>query len=980
MDRRTFLKTAGMGSIAFATGCNAHPERRLFAPVRASEDMVTGEPTWYASTCRECPAGCGVLAKNREGRVVKLEGNPLHPVNQGKLCARGQAALQGLYHPDRLTQPLVKVDGRWQPIAIDSAIALLRMRLRDAAAKGTDRIAMLTETAGSPQLELFSALLDRNRSLPPVVYEPLAYAALQQAHALVLGQPVLPTYRLDQADLLIGCGADLLETWLSPVEYGRKFATMHAYQEGRKGFYAHIGAHQSLTGANADQWLACRPGTQSIVVMGLIHAALSQGRGRGLPEPVLDALRQASAPYSAEKVAQDADLAPDRFSRLSRRLLAAKRPLVLPAAATDNGPTGLAAALGSVWLNAVMDPSFALYDLNRRHRVEIAQPPTAIHDFWRRAAGQSTELLLLHNVNPVYGGAADPVMDEALRREGLFKVVFGRCMDETAELADLIIPVQHPLEAWDVYESRNGLVSTLQPTLGRINAASSFGDMGLQLWPDRNRPAADYRTFLRQWLERRAVIATAQEWLAVIRDGGRFGADRQASAPVIQWDLKAVEQLDQTLRQIKPSPRSQLVLEAVPSLRFFDGRGADHPWLAEMPDPIAQVAWQTLAMIPPALMEENGWEDGQPVDIATAAGRVRLPAYGCPGLHPEAITIAMGQGHSAMGRYARNQGANPLALLAAGPDGMALSRRAAITALTAAGPLQKLASVSGSPSQHGRKIAPSVTLGQAGRPEKSGPGLTMDEFALTPPLPEGYAHERDIYPPHGHDTYRWGMVIDLDRCTGCGACVAACYAENNVPVVGVAQIVQGREMNWLRIERYQDADDPTRLTFLPMLCQHCDNAPCESVCPVYAPHHSAEGLNNQIYNRCIGTRFCAQNCPYKVRRFNWFEGQWPEPLPMLLNPDVTVRSKGVMEKCSFCVQRIKDGHNRAKNERRAIRDGEVIPACVQTCPAEALAFGNLMDPRSLVRRKMADPRAYQVLGYLNTKPAVIYLKKVVQQV
>jgi molybdopterin-containing oxidoreductase family iron-sulfur binding subunit len=248
------------------------------------------------------------------------------------------------------------------------------------------------------------------------------------------------------------------------------------------------------------------------------------------------------------------------------------------------------------------------------------------------------------------------------------------------------------------------------------------------------------------------------------------------------------------------------------------------------------------------------------------------------------------------------------------------------------------------------------------------------------PLPEGYDHARDVYPSHAHEGYRWGMVIDLDRCIGCSACVAACYAENNVGVAGERQVIKGREMAWIRIERYQDQLDPARLIFLPMLCQHCDNAPCESVCPVYAPHHSKEGLNNQVYNRCIGTRFCAQNCPYKVRRFNWFEWQWPEPLNMQLNPDVTVRGKGVMEKCSFCIQRIKAAHNQAKNENRAIRDGEVVTACMQTCPTDAILFGNLMDPDSAVRKRLDDPRAYQVLGYLNTKPAVIYLKKVVQEI
>jgi len=293
----------------------------------------------------------------------------------------------------------------------------------------------------------------------------------------------------------------------------------------------------------------------------------------------------------------------------------------------------------------------------------------------------------------------------------------------------------------------------------------------------------------------------------------------------------------------------------------------------------------------------------------------------------------------------------------------------------------KPANTDGSRVQHHRKIALTVPLKALyEHQEKGHPGLGMWDFPLTLPLPEGYDPQRDFYPPHDHDGYRWAMVIDLDRCIGCGACAVACYAENNIGVVGEKRILQGREMAWLRIERYLDEADPTRVIFLPMLCQHCDNAPCESVCPVYASHHSREGLNNQIYNRCIGTRFCSQMCPYKVRRFNWFDWEWPAPLNFQLNPDVTVRSKGVTEKCSFCIQRIKAAHGKAKDEGRMIQDGEVIPACAQTCPTDAFVFGNLMDKTSRIRKLMADPRAYQVMGYLNTKPAVIYLKKVIRDV
>jgi molybdopterin-containing oxidoreductase family iron-sulfur binding subunit len=288
----------------------------------------------------------------------------------------------------------------------------------------------------------------------------------------------------------------------------------------------------------------------------------------------------------------------------------------------------------------------------------------------------------------------------------------------------------------------------------------------------------------------------------------------------------------------------------------------------------------------------------------------------------------------------------------------------------------KLAHTDGSRTQHGRKIA----LRTDGKQDHSGEGLTMHTFPLTLPIAEGYDRKRDIYPPHAHEGYRWAMVVDLDRCIGCNACAAACYSENNIGIVGLEGILEEREMSWIRVERYHDPEDMKKIVFFPMLCQHCDNAPCESVCPVYAPHHSKEGLNNQIYNRCVGTRFCSQNCPYKARRFNWFTYDWPEPLNLQLNPDVTVRSKGVMEKCSFCIQRIKEAHGRAKDEKRKIRDGEIRPACMEACPTGVFHFGDIMDPDSRVRHLTENPRAYQAMGYLNTKPAVIYLKKVTRNI
>jgi len=424
---------------------------------------------------------------------------------------------------------------------------------------------------------------------------------------------------------------------------------------------------------------------------------------------------------------------------------------------------------------------------------------------------------------------------------------------------------------------------------------------------------------------------------------------------------------------------TDLVFTATPSIRFFDGRGANRPWLCEIPDPLSRIAWQTPVMLHPDTARQKGLAQQDIIRIQSESGALEAPVYVSETVSRNVMVMPIGQGHLAYGRYARKTGLNPISLLSAktNQDSGGCSFSLDKVSITRTGRSMPLAHTDGSRTQDGRTFALSVGLEelQKGRPhEKS--GLTMGNFPLTLPLPEGYDPARDFYPPHDHKDYRWGMVVDLDRCIGCAACAAACYAENNVGIVGVDRVLEGREMAWLSIIRYHDPERMEKITFLPMLCQHCDNAPCESVCPVYAPHHNKEGLNNQIYNRCIGTRFCSQNCPYKVRRFNWFDWKWPEPMNLQLNPDVTVRSKGVMEKCSFCVQRIKAAHDIAKNEKRSIRDGEVQPACVQTCPTGALVFGSLMDLNSRLRKLVNDSRAYQAIGYVNTKPAVIYLKKV----
>jgi len=981
MNRRTFLKIAGLGSISITSACSSQPDETLYSLVHAPDDMVTGQATWYASTCRECPAGCGVLAKNREGRIVKVEGNPLHPINKAKLCIRGQASVQAIYNPDRILTPMLKEAGKWHPVTFRQAEAILRGKSKQAAEKGYNRVRMITEVVGDTLQALFTDALKKWKSEAPLVFEPLAYESLKTANREVFGMDGLPSYRMDKADLLVVFGADFLETWLSPVEYARKFKMMHAVRKGKKGRFIFVSPYQSLTGANSDLWISCNPGGEAVLALGILKELLNRDLGSRLPDGIVASILKQVSQFDRTYVTEQAGISKQQYDRLLKALLSSENPLILGTSSAATGPNTLQTNVAANLLNLMLDPRLTLLDFQNRHRVETAARRIDVLDYIESIRKGATDLVLLNNVNPIFSLPPTSGIKEALDNKSMFVVCFTGFWDETARLSDMVFPLRHPLETWDEYGGHQGMLSTLQPAAGLMNNASTLGDLMLRTAYGKTPPAASYKVHLFAGMFDKGKVGGKTDWLKTLQHGGSFGkaapTDKEFN-PSININTDVAKTLS-----ITESKSDGIRLIATPSIRYFDGRGANKAWLSEIPDPLTKVSWQTPVLIHPDTLKEKGWKQENLLRIESKTGALEAPVYETESVKPGILVMSIGQGHAAYGRYAKGLGQNPFAVLPLATD-PATGGPAMIShtvSVSVAGKKKTLASTSGSRIQHGRKIALTVSLvelNSGGKGKKQ--GLDMNAFPLTLPLPEGYDPKRDIYPPHDHDTYRWSMVVDLDRCIGCNACTTACYAENNIGIVGEKRIIEGREMAWLSVERYHNPNRMEETVFLPMLCQHCDNAPCEPVCPVYAPHHSKEGLNNQVYNRCIGTRFCAQNCPYKVRRFNWFAWEWPAPSHIQLNPDVTVRVKGVMEKCSFCIQRIKSAHTVAKNEKRLILDGEVLPACVQTCPTDALTFGNLMDKQSRVRKLVADPRAYQVMGYLNTKPAVIYLKKVVQDI
>jgi len=863
-QRRDFLRILGIGGAAGLSGCSRSAPDALVPYVTPPEEMVRGRALWYRTTCRECPAGCGVEVRVREGRVHKVEGNPEHPVNGGGLCARGQAAVQGLYNPDRLRTPLVRTGGTLQPASWEQALQ------RAMAGLGGKKTTVITGCETGVIADLAAAL---GRHMQ---FEPIDYATLREANRLCFGIAGLPVLRFADAKTILLFGADVIETCISPVGYARGIA--EARRAGARTIY--IGPRLSLTGARADEWIPVPPGVEGFVAAALAGDALN-------------------APHvGAETIA-----------RLKRELAAG------PSLAVAGDATGLLGAIAVNRLNA------AAGALNRTVRFDRISALSKLASPAEIDSAAESEAVVVAGANPAY-------WKPDLLHKTPFVLALASYPDETTNLAHVVLPIHTPLESWGECEPWTGIRCLQQPAMRPVFGTRDLGDVLLAL--------AKSKTSFRDYL--RAHWRESEGFDAALQRGGVW-----RDAPSVTVTLKSFPNAPPAAAETGP-----YVLQTYPSLAHFDGRGANRPWLQELPDPITQVVWDSWLELNPKDAAALGVTTGDRVRVRSSSGELETAAYVYPGIVPGAAAMPLGQGHTAFGRYATGVGANAARL-----TGGRWSKRVEISLVRKA---RDLVIVPGHDLQEGR-------------------GLIRSSDQPHPPE----RPQVSLYPPHAHPQRRWAMTVDLDACNGCSACVTACYAENNIPVTGKEQVGRGRLMSWIRLERFfgpgSQISHPFRIDFAPVMCQQCDKAPCEPVCPVYASVHNTEGINAQVYNRCVGTRYCANNCPYKQRRFNWFPAQFPAPLDWQLNPDVTVRSKGVMEKCTFCVQRITAARDRARREGRPMADGDVAPACAQSCPTAAIVFGDGNDPNSRVAKAMQNPRRYTLLEDLNTRPAVHYLER-----
>ena len=970
LSRRRFLKAAGLiGITAIAGGCD-DATRKLIPFVVQPEDIVPGEAVWYATTCRECPAGCGILAKNRDGRVIKVEGNPLHPVNTGKLCVRGQASVQGVYNPDRYRGPLARrVNGSFQALSWEEAEkAVMDAFSSSTHRKKMDRVVFLTDLTTGTERDVVRRFLEVARSNRHIMYEALAYEALRKSNNDIFGNPVIPAYSIDRADLIISFGANFLETWLSNVRFARQFARFREPAQGKKNPFVYVGPRLSLTGASADLWIETAVGGECLVALGLLHILLQQDHGKifdgdGLPE-----LTEALAHIVPEMIAERTGVKKETLFALANLFMQAKRPLVLAEGLGYEGPHAYETACAANLLNCLKPGTMEAIDFSAVSSLSRAARADEMKRLTADMRSGNVDALFILRANPVFHLPPQWGFADAMRAVPLV-VSLSSFPDETTQASHFILPGNTFLESWGDYEPCTGVRSLMQPAMGPLFDTRVAGDILLSLGRRHSGakafPENDfYEVLHNNWMTDNV------DWQKSLQQGGVFNQG-DSSHPQRPKKLTISIPDISAFSSAAPSDKTFAFI-AYPTIQFFDGRGANRPFLQELPDPLTSITWDGWVEINPETAAGLGIHGGDMLRLESASGSVEAAAFLFPGLQRDTLAMPIGQGHSTFGRYANGATTNPLNICGSAVDaGGGVIRATTLLKVARTGRSFPLAHTDGATDQHDRDIVRSIDV-------RAYFTSAHNSAPVVLPLPQGFSAGQDFYPPHKHDEHRWIMVVDLDRCIGCGACVTACYAENNVAVVGREEVLRGREMAWLHIQRYFEKTGPL-VRFLPMLCQHCDEAPCESVCPVFAPHHSKEGINNQVYNRCIGTRYCSQNCPYKVRRFNWRTWRHDSPLEWQLNPDVTVREKGVMEKCSFCIQRIAAAKIQARSENRPIKDGVFTTACAQTCPADALVFGDLKDSESRAAKLIREARAYQVLGELNTKPGVIYLKKITQQ-
>ncbi len=966
LSRRQFLEAAGFTiSLAAIGGCGRAPVQHALPPPKLPVGMIPGQLRYYASTCAGCPASCGLLVGTRDGRPLKMEGLPEHPLSRGGLCAVGQALPIGLYDSQRLVSPLrAGQPAEW--VVIDQEIAQSLAQF-----KGQQKmVRLVSSTVTSPTLQAgIDSFLKQFADGEHVVFDAVSCAAILDAHAATHSVRVLPHYRFERAATVVSFEADFLGTWISPVEFTAAWSTRRNPQPGmpEMSYHVQFESRMSLTGSNADRRYAIHPQEQGPLVGRLTELVAAR----------------VGAPLSA-RLAPAIDIDQERvLANLVERLWQTRgQSLVI----SDSQDTGVQRCVN--YINHLLgnyDHTLELARYSRQRQGNDRDVEQLVEDLTSDRVGA----LLVTDVDLLHALANCDGMADAIDRIPVTISCAPR-VDEFASHAKYVCPDHHALESWYDAEPIASLVSLGQPTLAPLGNTRSVLE-SLAAWS--GQPTDVGAAIRLHWksvvFPRRLAQATAsfaEFWDNALRDG--FVEVEPEPVNIREFASTSIRPL------IHPAATNAFSLVLYANVGMPDARHAHNPWLQELPDPVTKITWGNCVSISSGDAERLGIQDGDVVSVSAGRDgpRLELPAFIQVGQHEGSLAIALAYGCKGTDRFAKIGpqwfqaeptvpelglvGVNAASFLEF-RNGTLRYQRSGVT-LAKTGTHRELAAT----QQHNSLELPADVAPFGAERREIVQFTTLAAFAkdVHAGAPEQHhASEPQLWPEdHSKTGHAWGMVIDLNKCTGCSACVIACQSENNVPVVGYDEVRRQREMHWLRIDRYYTtAFQDISVLHQPMMCQHCDNAPCETVCPVLATVHSSEGLNEQIYNRCVGTRYCANNCPFKVRRFNWFEYPRNDSLKnLVLNPEVTVRSRGVMEKCSMCVQRIEAARIVARTQGQPIADGAIQTACQQSCPANAIVFGDMNDPTSGIHAARENPRIFRVLEELNVRPSVSYLRVV----
>lgn len=934
-SRRDFLKlmSYSVASSAILAACKK-PIQFAVPFLNQTDDVTPGVASHYASTFYDGSEFCPVVIKVRDGRPIKLEGNSLYPYTRGGTSPRVQASVLSLYDNARITGPRKKnASISWADADKEITGALEKINREGR------EIVLLSSTIFSPAThKLLAGFRTKYPTLRVVYYDGISYSGLTDAYRESTGDAGIPYPLFSNAELIISFGADFLGTWLMPVEFTLAYVQKRKVEKSSPNMSRHIQfeAGLSLTGSNADERIQIKPSQEGVILATLHNLIASKTSG--------------------EKISVNAPAVDYQLEKYAAELLSKRGKSIVISGSNDANVQKIVIAI-----NRLLGNFGHTFDTSRRLFTKQGSD-LEFTELLERMENGRVGAVLFNNANPGYDYHDSERLTTALSNVDL-KVSFTGFPNETMTHCDYILPDFHFLESWNDFEPRRGIYSISQPGIHHIfdsrqmqdsllvwtGSTINFSEYLRQYWEKELYPRfsgyPDFETFRIELLQKGCMEYDVAE------DSIRYATNIS--------DIRIDEPDDDVFE-----------LQLTVPIGLSSPYHSNNPWLQELPDPVSRVTWENYASISPKYAREKGIETG---DIIVVAG-MELPALVQPGQAYGVLSIALNYGRTGAGKVAEDIGSNvyPFAVMQNG--NVQYYRKVDEPALT--GKRTTLALTQTHHTLEGREIVRETTL-KAYR-EKPNSGNEMHE--------EFEKHHQTLYPEHRHDSFLWGLGVDLNSCIGCGACTIACQAENNIAVVGKEQVIKRRIMHWIRIDRYYTGEpEKPSVLFQPMMCQHCDNAPCENVCPVAATTHSNEGLNQMAYNRCVGTRYCINNCPYKVRRFNWFKftenpkfdyNQNSELGKLVLNPDVVVRERGVVEKCTFCVQRIQEKKLNAKLENRTLKDGEVIPACVQACPAEALTFGDLNDSHTNIFKVYSNERNYHVLEELHTLPKVGYLTKV----